>query len=80
MTEPPDPTPVTPALPPAAAGSSATKKPKVRRRRQGTAHFHLSSRAVDISVAEVLHWDERRCREFVIEARWGALDRIRCPH
>ena len=53
---------------------------KYRRRRQGTAHWHLSRKAVDISLSEVLRWDEAKCRDFLIEARWGSTDTIRCPH
>jgi transposase-like protein len=57
-----------------------TTKLKIRRRRQGTARFHLSARAVDISLPEVLRWDEKTCRQFLIEARWGGPELIRCPH
>jgi transposase-like protein len=81
MSEAPTPTPATSDPAPAAAGAArAPKKEKIRRRRQGTARWHLSRRAVDISLPEVLGWDEKRCREFLIEARWGGPDSIRCPH
>jgi transposase-like protein len=81
MSEQPTPAPGSSTPPPAGPGFyPGTKKLKIRRRRQGTAHFHLSSRAVDISLPEVLRWDEKTCREFLIEARWGGPDQIRCPH
>jgi transposase-like protein len=79
MSEPPEGS----AAPEPATASSASKparRPKYRRRRQGTAHWHLSRRAVDISLSEVLRWDEANCRDFLVEARWGSPDTIRCPH
>lgn len=63
-----------------AAGAKPASRVKHRRRRQGTAHWHLSRRAVDISISDVLRWDEATCRAFLIEARWGGPDTIRCPH
>ncbi len=66
--------------PAAGSVSRPAEKIKYRRRRQGTAHWHLSRKAVDISLQEILRWDEAKCREFLIEARWGGKDGIRCPH
>src|ERR1700733_401989 len=81
MSEQPAPAPATPDPAPAGAGAGPTpKKEKIRRKRQGTASWHLSRRAVDISLPEVLAWEDSRCRAFLIEARWGSPDLIRCPH
>lgn len=60
--------------------SKPAAKAKYRRKRQGTADWHLSRRAVDISLPEVLRWSEAKCMDFLIEARWGGRDTIRCPH
>jgi hypothetical protein len=53
--------------------------PKPRRRRSGTAAWHMSRDAVDLSLAQIYAMDEKTCREFLIKARWGSKETIRCP-
>jgi transposase-like protein len=65
------------ALPPPPAPAEAKK---YRRKRQGTAHWLLSSRAVDISVAQVYAMTDREAIEFCVAARWGNWDTIGCAH
>lgn len=57
----------------------APAKPK-RRRRSGTASFHLSSKAVDISVKEVLGWTERKCIDYLVSVRFGSWKTVQCPY
>lgn len=53
---------------------------KFPRRRSGTAKWHVSSKAVDITVPEIYGWTDQQAREFLIEARWGGRHTVRCPH
>jgi transposase-like protein len=40
----------------------------------------MSRDAVDLSLAEIYAMDDRACREFLVRARWGSKETIRCPH
>ena len=62
----------------APLGSTAEPRPK--RRRSGTARWHLSPEAVSLSVADTLKWTDRECISYLVEVRWGAWDTIGCPH
>ena len=53
---------------------------KFSRKRQGTAHWLLSSRAVDVSVAQIYAMTDREAVDFCVAARWGSWDTISCPH
>ncbi len=60
---------------------STPKAPtKPRRRRSGTAEWHMSREAVSLSVSEVFAWTDRQCLDFMVEARFGAWDAVGCPH
>ena len=56
----------------------ATAKP--RRRRSGTAEWHMSREAVSLSVSEVFAWTDWQCLDFMVEARFGGWDAVGCPH
>lgn len=55
-----------------------TKKPK--RRRSGTAKWHMSREAVDLPLDAVYKMDEKTCWEFFVETRFGSKDTVRCPY
>src|SRR5216684_7971109 len=55
-----------------------TKKPK--RRRSGTAKWHMSREAVDLPLDAVYKMDEKACWEFFVETRFGSKDTVRCPY
>lgn len=62
-------TPVTP---------SAPRKP--RRRRSGTAEWHMSRKAVSLAVRDVAYWTDRQCLDYLVEARFGSWETVRCSH
>lgn len=53
---------------------------KPRRRRSGTASWHMSREAVTLSVPNVAQWDDKKCHDFMVEVRWGSLNTVSCPH
>lgn len=53
---------------------------KPRRRRSGTATWHMSREAVTLSVPNVAQWDDKKCLDFMVEVRWGSLTTVSCPH
>lgn len=53
---------------------------KYRRRRSGTARWHLSAEAVTLSVMEIADWTPDQCIEFLVKARFGSWDTVLCPH
>lgn len=67
-----------------AANSAADKPPPQKkayqRRRSGTASFHMSAKAVTLSIQEVYSWTPRQCLDYLIKARWGGRDTVVCPH
>ncbi len=60
--------------------SKPVEPPKFKRRRSGTATWHMSDEAVDLSVADVYRMTDSSALEFLIAARWGSRKTIRCPH
>lgn len=62
-------------------GPASTATPrKPRRRRSGTAPWHMSRESVSLSVPDVVRWTEKQCLDFLVEARFGSWDTVRCPH
>jgi transposase-like protein len=55
-------------------------KVKHRRKRSGTAKWHMSREAVDLSLADLHQLDEQECWQFFVEARFGSKGTIRCPY
>jgi transposase-like protein len=55
-----------------------TKKPK--RRRSGTAKWHMSREAVDLPLDDIYKMDEKASWEFFVETRFGGKDTVRCPY
>lgn len=62
------------------APPAPAQPPKYSRKRQGTARWLLSSRAVDLSVAQVYAMTDREAIDFCVAARWGCWDTISCAH
>ncbi len=54
-------------------------KPRRKRRRSGTAKWHMSRAAVNLSIDEVYNLDDKECREILTEVRFGGPDTVRCP-
>jgi transposase-like protein len=63
----------------AAADNKPSSPPKTTRRRSGTATWHLSTGAVDLSVSTVLRWTELQCIDYLVTTRFGAWKTVRCP-
>lgn len=59
---------------------TATAETKPRRKRSGTADWHMSREAVSISVPEVFGWSERECLDYMVKARFGSWAAVTCPH
>lgn len=53
---------------------------KPRRRRSGTAEWHMSRKAVSLAVRDVAHWTDQKCLDYMVEARFGGWETVRCPH
>jgi hypothetical protein len=52
---------------------------KRKRRRSGTAKWHMSRDAVDMSLTKIYGMEDKACLHFMVEARWGGASTIRCP-
>lgn len=63
----------------AAADNKPCSPPKPTRRRSGTATWHLSTGAVDLSVSTVLRWTELQCIDYLVTTRFGGWKTVRCP-
>lgn len=59
---------------------SASKADKSKRRRSGTAEWHMSRESVSLSVPEVFKWTDKQCLDFLVEVRFGSWDSVGCPH
>ena len=55
-------------------------EPAYKRRRSGTAIWHMSREAVSLSLGEVHSWSPRQCLDFLVEIRFGGWDTVGCPH
>lgn len=49
------------------------------RRRSGTAKWHMSRAAVNLSIADVYKMQDKDCRELLVLARFGGWNTVRCP-
>lgn len=56
------------------------KGAKPQRRRSGTARWHMSRKAVDLSLAAVYRMTDLEAIDFLVQARWGSWKAVRCPH
>jgi transposase-like protein len=52
---------------------------KPRRRRSGTAKWHMSRAAINLSVVDVYEMTDKECLELLVQARFGGWDTVRCP-
>ncbi len=58
-----------------------SETPKKRRRHQSeAAKWHMSSEAVSLSLVDVLQWSDRECLDFMVQARFGSWQSVKCPH
>lgn len=67
----------------AVASSTAGRRggaPFPMRQSTGTARFHLSSDAVDLSLDTVARWSTQQCVEQMAKWRWGSHKVMSCPH
>jgi transposase-like protein len=53
---------------------------KRKRRRSGTAKWHMSRAAVDMSLPQIYAMEDKECLQFLARARWGSVETVRCPH
>ena len=60
--------------------SAMADKAVKKRRRSGTATWHMSMDAVSVSIPEVARWTDRQCLDYLVQVRFGAWDTISCPH
>jgi len=51
-----------------------------RRRKSGTAAWHMSKQAVTLTVQEVMDMTEHQVHEYWVKQRWGSRETISCPH
>ena len=78
---PPSPPAEVPPVPPdGKKNEKPPVPPKPMRKRSGTAHWHMSSDAVDISLGDIYRMTPQEALDLLIEARWGSRAAIRCPH
>lgn len=50
------------------------------RKRTGTASWHLSKKAVDVSLEDLEKFTERKAALYLAEQRWGSSTEMPCPH
>lgn len=55
-------------------------KEKPKRRRSGTAAWHMSKQAVTLAGPEVVKWSDRECLDFLVQVRFGSMKTVCCPH
>lgn len=53
---------------------------KPRRRRSGTADWHMSRKAVSISLFDVMKWTDKECLNYLVDVRFGGWNTVSCPH
>jgi transposase-like protein len=59
--------------------SAAPPKRKGKRRRSGTAKWHMSRAAINLSVMDVYQMETTACLDLLVEARFGSWNTVRCP-
>lgn len=61
---------------------SESDKPdrKYRRRRSGTARWHMSRKAVDVSLSKLFEMEDKEIMDLAVRSRFGSWDTVRCPH
>lgn len=52
----------------------------MRRQAGESARWHMSRKAVSLSIPEVQSWTERQCHEFFVQVRFGSREAVSCPH
>ena len=51
--------------------ATAPTNPRPVRRRSGTAKWHMSRAAIDLSLDDVYRMDDKECMELLVHARFG---------
>jgi transposase-like protein len=59
--------------------ATAPIKPRPVRRRSGTAKWHMSRAAIDLSLDDVYRMEDKECMELLVHARFGGWKTVRCP-
>ena len=62
------------------SGGAAPPERKGRRHASDGAAWHMSRKAVDLSIRDVQHWSEEQCHEWMVEARFGSRETVCCHH
>jgi hypothetical protein len=52
---------------------------KRRRRRSGTAKWHMSRTAVSVKVSDIYKMEAKDCMHYFVKARFGGWKTVRCP-
>ena len=60
--------------------SAMADKAVKKRRRSGTATWHMSMDAVSVSIPEIARWTDKQCLDYLLQVRFGAWDTVSCPH
>lgn len=61
-------------------GTPAPRPSKPRRRRSGTARWHMSLKSVSVSLEQVYKLTDREAMDLLVRARFGSWKSVRCPH
>ena len=59
---------------------SADGAHKHKRRYSGTASWHMSKKAVTLTVNDVFSMTDHEVLDYFVQARFGSWDTVRCPH
>jgi transposase-like protein len=59
---------------------SAVPTLKKRRRRSGTAKWHMSREAVDLKLSQIFQMEDKECHEYFVLARFGSWNHVRCAY
>ena len=60
--------------------SAMADKVSKKRRRSGTASWHMSMDAVSLSIPDIARWTDKRCHDYLVQVRFGSWDTVSCPH
>lgn len=60
--------------------SELTQPKSKGNRYTGSAQWHMSRAAVNLSLPTVMSWTDAQCLDFLVEARFGSWDAVSCPH
>jgi transposase-like protein len=64
----------------AADTPTKVKRKSVQRQSSDASRFHMSNRAIDISVEDLAKMTNYQCVQHMAEVRWGSFIKVTCPH